>query len=57
MPEYLTVAGRPPAPGHARPASTGAVLFSQVLGFGLQRLLTGGPDPATYLAGMRALLA
>lgn len=36
--------------------AAGAVLFSLLPGYGLQQLLTGGPDKATYLAGTRALL-
>jgi hypothetical protein len=33
------------------------VLFGLLPGYGLQRLLVGTPDKATYLAGVRALLA
>lgn len=40
----------------ADPAAVGSALFSLLLGFGLQRILTGRPDRATYLAGTRALL-
>jgi AcrR family transcriptional regulator len=36
--------------------ATGAALFSLVLGFGLQKILTGKPDRDTYAAGLRALL-
>jgi AcrR family transcriptional regulator len=40
----------------ADPEAAGAALFSLLLGFGLQRLLTGGPDRSTYQAGVRALI-
>jgi AcrR family transcriptional regulator len=43
-------------PPDADPEATGAALFSLVVGYGLQRLLTGRPDPATYGRGVRALL-
>jgi AcrR family transcriptional regulator len=43
-------------PATADPDSTGAALLSLVVGYGLQRLITGSPDPAAYLAGVRALL-
>jgi len=43
-------------PASADPEAVGAALFSLLLGFGLQRLLTGGPDRSTYQAGVRALI-
>jgi hypothetical protein len=43
-------------PPDADPEATGAALFSLVVGYGLQRLLTGRPDPAAYGRGVRALL-
>ncbi len=43
-------------PPGADPKAIGAALFSLALGYGLQKLLTGGPDRPTYLAGLRALL-
>jgi AcrR family transcriptional regulator len=33
-----------------------SVLFALIPGYGLQRLLTGGPDKQTYMAGVRALI-
>jgi AcrR family transcriptional regulator len=36
--------------------AAGAVLFGMMPGYALQVLLTGSPDRATYLAGIRALL-
>jgi AcrR family transcriptional regulator len=44
-------------PGGADPEAAGAALFSLLVGFGLQRLLTGTPPAPVYLAGVRALLA
>jgi AcrR family transcriptional regulator len=44
----------PPA---ADPEAAGYVLLALVPGFVLQRVLTGGPDRATYTAGLTALLA
>jgi AcrR family transcriptional regulator len=43
-------------PADADPEATGAALFSLVVGYGLQRLLTGRPGPAAYRRGVRALL-
>jgi AcrR family transcriptional regulator len=40
----------------ADPEAVAAALFGLVPGWFLQRLLTGRPDRATYLAGVRALL-
>lgn len=47
-------AGRLPA--DADPEAVGAVLFSLVPGYALQRVLLGRPDPDTFLAGIQALL-
>ncbi|GAB4048280.1 TetR/AcrR family transcriptional regulator [Catellatospora paridis] len=47
-------AGRLPA--DADPEAVGAVLFSMVPGYALQRVLLGRPDPDTFLAGIKALL-
>ncbi|MBN1173869.1 MAG: TetR/AcrR family transcriptional regulator [Micromonosporaceae bacterium] len=44
-------------PERAVPEAVGAVLFSLVIGYLLQNVLTGGPDRETYLAGVRSLLA
>jgi AcrR family transcriptional regulator len=44
-------------PPQADPDQVGAVLFGMVPGYIMQRLLVGGVDPATYRAGLRALLA
>jgi AcrR family transcriptional regulator len=44
------------APG-TDPGAAGAALFSLVLGYGLQHMLTGRPDRATYTRAVRALLA
>lgn len=44
-------------PPDADPAATGAALFALVPGYFLQRILANGPDRATYLVGVRALLA
>lgn len=41
----------------ADPEAVGAALFALVPGWFLQRILTGRPDRATFLAGVRALLA
>jgi AcrR family transcriptional regulator len=38
------------------PEAVGAALFSLVLGYALQRMLTGRPDPDTYRTGLRSLL-
>jgi AcrR family transcriptional regulator len=43
-------------PSHADPEGVGAVLGSSIIGYGIVRLLTGGPDLATYQAGLRATL-
>jgi AcrR family transcriptional regulator len=44
-------------PSDADPKAVGAALFSLMLGYGLQRVLTGQPDLSTYRAGLRSLLA
>jgi AcrR family transcriptional regulator len=38
------------------PEAVGAALFSLILGYALQRMLTGRPDPDTYRTGLRSLL-
>ncbi|MEV1329058.1 TetR/AcrR family transcriptional regulator [Micromonospora costi] len=43
-------------PADADPDATAAALFALVPGWFTQRILTGGPDRATYLAGVRTLL-
>ena len=43
-------------PADADPAATAAALFALVPGWFLQRILTGTPDRASYLAGVRTLL-
>lgn len=43
-------------PPEADPEAAGAVLMAMLPGFVLQRVLTGAPDPATFAAGLRALL-
>lgn len=43
-------------PPDADAAAVGTVLFGLIPGYLLQRILTGRPDRATYLAGIRALL-
>ncbi|WP_144118721.1 TetR/AcrR family transcriptional regulator [Catellatospora sichuanensis] len=47
-------AGRLPA--DADPEAVGAVLFSMIPGYALQRVLLGHPDPETFLSGITALL-
>jgi AcrR family transcriptional regulator len=44
-------------PAGTDPQATGAALFGLVVGYGMQRLLTGGPDVDTYLGGVEALRA
>jgi AcrR family transcriptional regulator len=44
-------------PPDAEPEAVGAALFGLIPGYFMQRILTGGPDRETYLAGVRALLA
>jgi AcrR family transcriptional regulator len=43
-------------PAGTDPDATGAALFSLVLGYGLQKLLTGAPDKEAYITGLRAVL-
>jgi AcrR family transcriptional regulator len=43
-------------PSAADPEAVGAALFSLLLGFGLQRLLTGRPGRRLYQSGVRALI-
>lgn len=43
-------------PADADPAAVGAVLFGLIPAYGLQRLLTGGPDREAYAGGIRAML-
>jgi len=42
-------------PEDADADAAGAALLSLVLGYGLQRMLTGRPDPDTYERGLRAI--
>lgn len=44
-------------PPDADPDAVAAALFGMVPGYFMQRILTGTPDRATYLAGVRTLLA
>jgi AcrR family transcriptional regulator len=44
-------------PADADPQALGAALFALLPGYGLQHMLTGGPDPELFKAGVRALLA
>lgn len=43
-------------PPDAEPAEVGPALAALVVGYGLLRLLTGGPDLTSYRAGLRTLL-
>ncbi|MFE9652813.1 TetR/AcrR family transcriptional regulator [Micromonospora sp. NPDC006431] len=43
-------------PADADPEAAGAALFGLIPGYFMQRILTGSPDRATFLAGFRALL-
>ncbi|MCW3840162.1 TetR/AcrR family transcriptional regulator [Micromonospora yasonensis] len=43
-------------PPDADPEAVGAALFGLVPGYFMQRILTGSPDRASYLAGVRALV-
>jgi AcrR family transcriptional regulator len=54
MAERAVRSGELPA-GTDAPAA-GAALFSLTLGYGLQKLLTGGPDRVSYRAGVHAIL-
>ncbi|WBB47682.1 TetR/AcrR family transcriptional regulator [Verrucosispora sp. WMMA2044] len=42
-------------PADADPAAVAAALFGLLPGWFLQRIITGGPDVATYLCGVRVL--
>jgi AcrR family transcriptional regulator len=44
-------------PASADPRAVGSVLFAMVVGYGLQKLLTGNPTRATFLHGVESLLA
>jgi AcrR family transcriptional regulator len=56
----VTLARRAQAAGHlspeADPAAVGAALFALLPGYVLQRVITGSPDQATFVAGLRAVL-
>jgi AcrR family transcriptional regulator len=43
-------------PAEAEPEQVGAALFALLIGYGMQKLLTGGPALEDYQAGLRALL-
>jgi AcrR family transcriptional regulator len=43
-------------PAGTDPEAAGSALFSLVIGYGLQKMLTGRPDRDTYARGMRTLL-
>lgn len=57
---FVTLARRAQAAGHlppgADPAAVGAALFGLLPGYVLQRVITGAPDQATFVAGLRAIL-
>ncbi|MPZ27047.1 MAG: TetR family transcriptional regulator [Micromonosporaceae bacterium] len=57
---FITLARRAGQAGELPPGTdpeaAGAVLMAILPGFVLQRVLTGGPDAATFAAGLRALL-
>jgi AcrR family transcriptional regulator len=57
---FVTVARRAvetgELPADTDPEATGAALFSLVVGYGLQKMLTGRPDHDTYVKGLRTLL-
>jgi hypothetical protein len=57
---FVLVAQRAVAMGELAPDTdtdaAGAVLFSLVVGYGLQRMLTGAPSCEVYTVGLRALL-
>lgn len=44
-------------PAGADPDAVGTVLFALMPGYALQRILTGGPDPELFKAGLRTLLS
>jgi hypothetical protein len=43
-------------PAGTDPESVAVVLFSLMPGYALQRILTGGPEPEVFKAGLRAIL-
>jgi AcrR family transcriptional regulator len=43
-------------PADSDPYEIGVVLFALTPGYALQRILTGGPEPEVFKAGLRALL-
>jgi AcrR family transcriptional regulator len=43
-------------PAETDPSAAGSALFALVVGYGLQKLLTGSPARETYVAGVRALM-
>ena len=43
-------------PAGTEPQTVAVVLFSLMPGYALQRILTGGPEPEVFKAGLRALL-
>lgn len=57
---FVTVARRAvetgELPADTDPEATGAALFSLVIGYGLQKMLTGRPDHDRYAKGIRSLL-
>ncbi|MEV4758074.1 TetR/AcrR family transcriptional regulator [Micromonospora sp. NPDC049559] len=57
---YVTLAGQARRSGELPPdaddEAVGAALFGLMPGYLLQRILTGSPDPESYLAGVRTLL-
>jgi AcrR family transcriptional regulator len=57
---FVTVARRAvetgELPADTDPEATGAALFSLVIGYGLQKMLTGRPDRDTYVKGLRTLV-
>jgi AcrR family transcriptional regulator len=57
----VTLAGRAIERGDLPPGTDpyqiGVVLFALMPGYALQRILTGGPEPEVFKAGLRALLS
>jgi AcrR family transcriptional regulator len=57
----VLIARRAQEHGHLPPTvdaeAVGCVLFALIPGYGLQRMLTGEPEPETFKAGLRALLS
>ena len=49
-------AARGELPGGGDAEAVGAALFSLAIGYGLQTMLTGGPDRDSYVAGVRTRL-